>query len=386
MNKEIFLFAGEKSGDLLGGFLYQALQNQLPNYHFTGVVGPEMRTAGMEGILRTEEFELLGFSEILSSLPKLWKQFRIVRDYILKNRPEATILIDYPGFNLKMAKSLRKHHYQGKIIQYISPTVWAWGKKRADKMAQTLDLLLTIYPFEQECFSNTPLNVKYVGNPLKEIIQKHSYIQDWASLFGIEDTSHLIAIFPGSRKGEIELNLPYQLKVAELLKKKDPSVTFAISCAHEKILPVMHRMLQSNSLKLNRDIFLLPKAYCYELMKDCRSALAKSGTVTLELALHKCPTVVMYKLSLLNRIIAQYLLRLNLPHYCIVNILANKKVYPELIEKGLSSSALFAELQKINVDGQARQTCIEECEQLAALFQGTDASDQAADAIKRLLC
>src|ERR1700733_12181936 len=118
MTKEIFLFAGEKSGDLLGSFLYQALQDQLPNYHFTGVAGPEMRAAGMEGLLRTEEFELMGFSNILSSLPKLWKQFHVVRDYILKNRPEAVVLIDYPGFNLKMASSLRKHGYQGKVVQY----------------------------------------------------------------------------------------------------------------------------------------------------------------------------------------------------------------------------------------------------------------------------
>lgn len=384
--REIFLFAGEKSGDLLGGFLYQALQDQLPNYHFTGVAGPEMRAAGMEGILRTEEFELMGFSDILSSLPKLWKQFHIVRDYILKNHLEAVVLIDYPGFNLRMASSLRKHGYQGKIIQYISPTVWAWGKKRVKTMTQTLDLLLTIYPFEQKCFSNTCLNVKYVGNPLKEIIHKHRYVSDWASLFGIEDTRNLIAIFPGSRKGEIELNLPYQLKAAEMLRKKDPSVIFAISCAHEKILPVMHQMLRPNSLKLNRDIFLLPKTYCYELMKDCRSALAKSGTVTLELALHKRPTVVIYKLSRLNRIIAQYLLRLNLPYYCIVNILANKKVYPELIERGLSSSTIFAEFQKINTDSQERQACIDECESVSSLFHGIDASEQAACAIKGLLC
>ncbi|HEY4831697.1 MAG TPA: lipid-A-disaccharide synthase, partial [Waddliaceae bacterium] len=220
----------------------------------------------------------------------------------------------------------------------------------------------------------------------KEIVQKHRYIHDWASLFGIADTRNLIAIFPGSRRGEIQLNLPYQLKVAEMLKKKDPSVTFAISCAHEKILPAIHQMLQPNSLKLNRDIFLLPKAYCYELMKDCRTALAKSGTVTLELAIHKRPTVVMYKLSLLNRIIAQYLLRLNLPHYCIVNILANKRVYPELIEKGLSPSKILTELQKINVDGQARLTCIDECGYVSSLFQGIDASEQAARAIKGQLC
>src|SRR5690606_11682232 len=141
-------------------------------------------------------------------------------------------------------KSLRKHGYKGKIIQYISPTVWAWGKSRIEKMVDTLNLLLTIYPFESACFESTSLNVKYVGNPIREIVQKHRYVDGWANLFGIEDTRNLVAIFPGSRKGEIQLNLPYQLKVAEMMKKKDPSIVFAISCAHEKILPVMHQMLK----------------------------------------------------------------------------------------------------------------------------------------------
>lgn len=386
MNREIFLFAGEKSGDLVGSFLFQALQEQLPHYTFTGVAGPEMRAAGMEGILRTEEFELMGFSEILTSLPKLWKQFHMVRNHILDTQPEAVVLIDYPGFNLKMAASLRKHRYQGRIVQYISPTVWAWGKHRAKKMVETLDLLLTIYPFENDYFANTSLNVKYVGNPVKEIIQRHRYVNDWAGLFGIEDTRNLIAIFPGSRKGEIALNLPYHLKVAEMMKKQDPSTTFAISCAHEKIVPVMHEMLRCNSLKLNKDLFLLPKAYCYELMRDCRSALAKSGTVTLELALHKKPAVVMYKLTLLNRLIARYLMRLNLPHYCIVNILANKTIYPEFIEKGLSPSKLYASLRELTKDGKARQACVDECAKISKILQNTDASEQAASAIKELLC
>lgn len=386
MTQEIFLFAGEKSGDLLGSFLFMALQRHFPNYTFNGVAGPEMRSAGMEGIMRTEEFEMMGFSDIVLSLPKLLRQFRTIRNHILKTKPSAVVLIDYPGFNLKMAKALRKHGFKGKIVQYISPTVWAWGKERIGKMVETLDLLLTIYPFESTCFENTPLNVQYVGNPIKEIIQKHRYVDGWANLFGIEDTRNLIAIFPGSRKGEIQLNLPYQLKVAEELKKQDPSSVFAISCAHEKIMPLMHQMLKANSLKLNKDIFLLPKAYCYELMRDSKSALAKSGTVTLELALHKRPTVVMYKLSLLNRIVAQYLLKLNLPHYCIVNILANKTVFPELIEKGLSSEALFEYLQKLNSEGPERQACIEDCNQISTILQGSDASEKAADAIKALLC
>lgn len=169
------------------------------------------------------------------------------------------------------------------------------------------------------------------------------------------------------------------------MKKKNPNLVFAISCAHEKIMPVMHPMLRNVSLKLHQDLFLLPKTYSYELMRDCRSALAKSGTVTLELALHQTPTVVLYKLTWLNRFIAKYLLRLNLPHYCIVNILSNQTVYPEVIEKGLSAQNLYKKLMPLNGHTEERRQCIEKCQELDQLLQNKDASRQAALAVRELI-
>ena len=385
MSKTFFLFAGEKSGDLLGRALLKTFKKQFPDRSFFGVGGPEMRTEGMKCLLRTEEFEIIGFSDILRSLPRLRKQFQIIRDHILKTKPEVVLFIDYPGFNLRMAKSLRKQGYKGRLVQYISPTVWAWGKHRIQKMADTLDLLMTIYPFENAHYSRTSLNVKYVGNPIKEIISEHHYDDDWHKLFGIKDPKNLIALFPGSRKGEIQLNLPYQLKAAALLKQENPDLCFAISCAHDKIMPIIHYILKDIPLKFNKDIFLLPKSYAYELMRDCRSAIAKSGTVTLELALHRCPTVVIYKLTLLNRLIAQYVLRLNLPHYCIVNILCGKTVFPEIIEKGLTPKAIVTELRKLTEDTEERKTCLHECERLPSILLENNASEHVSNAIKELI-
>lgn len=385
MKKSLFIFAGEKSGDLLGSHLLSALAQKLPHYSLQGVGGPEMRALDFECVMRTEEFEIMGFSEVFRSLPKLKRQFQFIRNHILQEKPEGVVLIDYPGFNLKMANSLRKHGYSGKLIQYISPTVWAWGKQRTEQMEKTLDLLLTIYPFEADCFKDSSLSVKYVGNPIKEIVNKHSYDEDWAKLFGIKDPENIIALFPGSRKGEIQLNLPYQLKAAELLKKEDPALRFVVSCAHEKIMPVMHKIMQENLLKLNHDLFLLPKSYSYELMRDCRSAVAKSGTVTLELALHKCPTVVMYKLTLLNRLIAQYFMKLKLPHYCIVNILEGKTVFPELIAKGLSSQAIFNHLKPLNENTEERRVCIENCQKLPDILLENHASENASHAVSEIL-
>ena len=385
MSHSLFLIAGEKSGDMLGRSLIKALKDQLPGCKFTGVGGQEMRKEGLNCVLRTEDFELHGFSDIAWSLPKLIKQFKAIQNWILSEKPDAVIFIDYPGFNLRMAKSLRKKGYRGKLVQYVCPTIWAWGPKRKQKMEETLDLVLSIYPFEPAYFEKSPLKIEYVGNPVKKIVQEYKYDESWHTLFGIKKTDNLIAIFPGSRKGEIQRNLPYQLKTCELMKKENPNLIFAISCAHEKIMPVMHPMLRNVSLKLHQDLFLLPKSYSYELMRDCRSALAKSGTVTLELALHQTPTVVLYKLTRMNRLIAKYLLRLNLPHYCIVNILSEQTVYPEIIEKGLSAQNLYKRLTSLNDNTEERRQCIEKCKEINNILLDKDASKQAALAVQELI-
>jgi len=385
MSNEIFLFAGEKSGDLLGKQLLKSLKKHLPDHSFVGVGGTEMRSEGIDCWMRMEEFQVMGFTDVILALPKIIKQFYALRKRILNTNPEAVILIDYPGFNLRMAQALRKKGYQGKIVQYISPTVWAWGKARIQKMIQSLDLLLCIYPFEESFWEKHPLSAQYVGNPIKETVQTHKYQNNWRKTFGIPDSENLIALFPGSRQREVQRHLPLQLEAAEKLKAQYPDAKFVISCAHKEIIPVMEKMLDHNSLNLHQDIFLLPKDFSYELMRDSRTAIAKSGTVTLELALHKRPTAVMYHVAGLNYFIAKYLLKLNLPYYCIVNILREKEVFPEMIEKGLSVPNIVRNVTKLHEESPERYACIEDCSKLISFLSETDASNTAAKAIAKLL-
>lgn len=380
----IFMFAGELSGDMHGARLLRALKTKM-NYRIaTGVGGPSMRAQGLAGSLSMEDFDVMGFSDVLWELPRLRKQFNQLRDYILDTSPEVSIFVDSPSFSLRMASKLRQDGYKGKIVQYICPTVWAWGKHRIGQMADNLDLLLTIYPFEANLFSNTSLKVQYVGNPLQEVIREHRYDSNWQKLFGIKQTQDLIALFPGSRTAEIGRNLPKQLEAAKLLQKDNPGASFAISCAHEHNMELVQNILRKSQLKQNREVFFVPRIYSYDLMRTCRSAIAKSGTVTMELMLHKCPTVVVYELTILNRLIAKYILRLNLPHYCIVNILAGKRVYPELIEKGFNPENLYNHLKSLHIDGQSREQCISDCQKIHALLKEENASELAASAVAGL--
>lgn len=378
MTKKFFIFAGESSGDLHGSHLMRALHP----YQFVGVGGPAMRAQGLDCLIPMEEFQVMGFSDVIRSLPTLWSHFYRVRDAILDLKPDGVILIDYPGFNLRMATHLRQKGYQGKLIQYICPTVWAHGKERIETMVKTLDLLLTILPFESAYFAHTPLKVKYVGHPLIETVGTYAYKNNWKEQVGIYEDPAILAIFPGSRVGEVQRNLPIQLQAASQLQKRHPYISLGLSYSQDDLLPVIQDVVHQSHVK---NVHFVPKTMTYELMRDCHTAIAKSGTVTLELALHKRVSLITYKLSRLNYWIAKYFLRVQLPHYCLVNILAKKEVYPELIDKTISPEHLFDRLDGLYKDADARQRIASDCEQIRAQLGNRNAHDEAARAIKELM-
>ena len=198
---DLFISAGELSGDLHGAKLVEELLKAHPKLKIAAVAGPKMRAMKIKPYFRMETLSVMGFVDVFFSLHKIIKQFYAVRRKILELQPKAVLLIDYPGFHLRLAESLKKKGYQGKIIHYICPTVWAWGKKRIFQMAKNLDLLLTIFPFEPQYFSKTNLPVRYVGHPLISQMQPT-----------ILERKKILALFPGSREAQIEKNLPLQLK------------------------------------------------------------------------------------------------------------------------------------------------------------------------------
>lgn len=371
---KIFLFAGEQSGDLHGKNLLDALKQQLPDHSFYGVGGPEMRKNGLDAIIPMEAFQVMGFTDVFKALPKLYQQFRIIKKNLIKNPPEAIILIDYPGFNLRLAKALRKAGYSGKLIHYISPTVWAWKKGRINHLAKTLDLLITIYPFEQKYFAHTPLQTCFVGHPLVTTVNSYTYRQD----INIPQAADYLAIFPGSRPHEIKANLPLQLETAREFLKTNPHFHIIISQAREDLAPLIQHVLTSfNDLSPT-----LVQGSSYEIMQKATLAIATSGTVTLELALHKVPTIVTYALTPLNYFIGSYIFRIRLPFYCIVNIICSKKVFPEFVHKNFLKEDLIASLNNLY---EYRNDCRQECQSIKDLLTQKDASLYAANEITSLI-
>jgi lipid-A-disaccharide synthase len=356
---DLFIAAGELSGDVHGANLIEALLQLNPELKIGAVAGPKMRKLPIQTLFRMEDLKVMGFTDVIKAFPKLIRMFFSIRNQILKLNPKGVIFIDYPGLHLRLERSLRKKGFQGKLIHFICPTVWAWGKKRIPIMAENLDLLLTIFPFEKECFSHTKLKVEYVGHPLTLPIHEFHPQNKFSG--------KILAIFPGSRKAEIEKNLPLELQVARKLKAIDPSLQIAISKTQYEIDAP--------------DAIVVEPEDHYELMRSCHLAIATSGTVALELALHKTPTVVCFAIDKRDIFIAQKIFKIHLPFYAMPNIIAETQVFPELFGPHFTEDNLFFFAQKFLNDESARKACLRECERVQKILGTAAASERAASLI-----
>lgn len=358
---DLFLLAAEPSADLQGAKLVEELLKIDPGLRIAAVAGPHMRQLPIKTLFPMENLQVMGFIDVLMAMPKIVKQFFMIRNTILKLNPKSVVCIDYPGFNLRLAKSLRKKGFTGKLVHYICPTVWAWGKKRIPMMEKNLDLLLTLFPFEKNCFSKTKLHVEHVGHPLIHAIPQT-----------IKKREKILAIFPGSRSHEIQRNLPLQLAVAKKIKIQDPSIDIAISISS------LDKEQQIRCISKDFPCRLILPEKQYELMETAQLALATSGTVTLELALHNTPTIVNYAIRPIDLFLAQKIFRINLPFYCIVNIIASKEIFPEFFGPRLTEETLYAAANELWANQKTQRSCQQGCQEVRFLLTDRNASQQAA--------
>jgi lipid-A-disaccharide synthase len=380
---DLFLFAGEDSADLHGALLIEALRKKRPELQISGVGGPKMRQAKMVSWLLMEDFHVMGFLDIFFSFWKLMRQFFYLRKRILQENPPICVFIDYPGFNLRLETSLRKKGYLGKLVHYISPSVWAWKKNRIYTLEKSLDLLLTIFPFEKECYQATKLPVIYVGHPLiKKIAKVQTDLGKISTKKQCKKT--LIGIFPGSRKKEIGRNLPIQLQACENLYQKQKNISFVVSIANPKWDIFIRHILQKSSIPISSFYFSSGEEH-YFFMPDMKMAFAKSGTINLELALFEVPTIVTYGITKIDLFLAQKVLKICLPYYCIVNIIAQREVFPELYGPNFTLENLLEQADLFLNDEEKRQKCKEECREVKRKLTDLDASENSATILLEML-
>ncbi len=364
-----YIIAGEASGDLHGSNLIHALKrlDQAAQIRCWG--GEKMQEAGGELIRHYRELAFMGFSEVLMNLGTIFRNLRFCKKDILQHQPDVLVLIDYPGFNLRIAKWAKKHGL--KVVYYISPQVWAWKENRVRMMKRCIDKMLVILPFEKEYFQNNwNWEVEYVGHPLVEVIEKHRQQSQPEKL----SDKPIIALLPGSRKQEILKKLPVMLEVS----RSFPDHRFIVAKAPGADETFYKALLQGF------DNVSSVSGKTYDLLLQANAALVTSGTATLETALFAVPEVVCYKGSFLSYQIGKRVVKVK--YISLVNLIMDKPVLKELIQHDLTVTNLKNELHSLLYDNNKIATLKKDYSELKdILSRGGNASAKAAASIYHFL-
>lgn len=328
MNR-IFIIAGEVSGDTHGAGLLRELKLLEPDIKVIGLGGPKMREVIGEGIEDwVETAGVVGLWEVLKMYRYFKEKMDAVLDSILEQKPEAVILVDYPGFNLRLAKALRLGGYKGRILYYISPQVWAWKKGRVKTMAQVLDLMICIFPFEKEFYEKSGLRTEFSGHPMVDRVV--TLRRDWKREPG------LVGWFPGSRLNEVRRLFPLMMDAAKAIKLAVPNARFAVSAANETLAGHMRVMADEHGMPEAKR--WIETGTVYDLMQRAEAGAVASGTATLEAACFGLPYTLIYNVAWPTYIAAKIVVRIK--HLGIVNILARREVVKELVQGALSPDTL----------------------------------------------
>lgn len=381
------IIAGEASGDRHAAALVRALREAGENeFHFFGMTGREMRAEGVEEIVRADELSLTGLLEVGRALPVFWRVFRRLRDEAARRKPDAAILVDYPEFNLPLAKALRKRGV--KVIYYISPQLWAWRAYRVRRMRRDVDLLLTILPFEKEWYAARSFHkVEFIGHPLAGEIhaptreERETLRRDFAARHALDSSQPIIAFLPGSRRKELKLNLPPMLDAAAIILNENPSAQFVIPLASTRSLEEAKTHLDALAPNVREKLRVVHHA-TRETLAIADVAAVASGTATLEAALANAPLVIVYKETFINWHTLGRLIRV--PHYGLPNLIAQSRIVPELMQNDFNGATLARELLKLlepHANARARAALRRAVSQLGS----GGATRRAAETILRFL-
>jgi lipid-A-disaccharide synthase len=364
----LYLIAGEVSGDLHGASLARNLQQQCSTLSLRGMGGDRMAAAGVELAQHIAGVSFMGFVEVIEHLPTIWRLFRKIEADLLAFRPNALILIDYPGFNLRMARFARKHGIP--VVYYIAPQVWAWNAGRTRRMKQLIDLLVVILPFEPAFFASYGLKAHFVGHPLLDVLPPAA--SEHRGPETLQAVKPRVALLPGSRKQELRRMLPVMLEVARQRTDCEFVVALAPNLKPDQTLPQ----------DLPPHISWI-QGTTYDLLASVDAALVTSGTATLETGLMAVPQVVCYRGSWLSYQIARRLIRV--PYISLVNLILNRPAVPELIQQNLTVQRLAAQLDSLLTDGQRRSQMLADYAELREKLQHRGASGRAAGLILEFL-
>ena len=355
--------AGEASGDLHAAGVARALVADKAPYDLTGIGGDEMRAAGVKLIEHAERLAVMGFVEVLKHIPLHYRLARELERRIRSGRVALVVLIDYPGFNMKIAAAARAAGVP--VLYYITPQVWAWGEKRLRELARTITKAAVILPFEEALLREHGIDATFVGHPLLDRARTMPGRAEARRSLGVGDGDRVLALFPGSRAQEIARHLDLFVETARELQRRDPSLKVVVSAApHVEIAPA-------------RCPYPLVRSASFAVLRAADAAMCKSGTTTLEAAVAGCPLVVAYRTSAITYAAAKRLVRI--PRIGLVNVVADREVAPEFVQDALVPARVADVLAELLDPASARRArMVLELDRVRALLGAPGAADRVA--------
>ena len=343
MGARVLISAGEASGDLYAAALVEALHRRNPDLEFFGCAGPRMQRAGVRAVVDAASIAVVGLVEVITHIPRIWREYRKLLRAAAEQRPDIAILTDSPDFHLRLARRLKKSGVP--VIWLIAPQVWAWRKGRLPMMRRTIDQLLCIFPFETEFFISNGIDAVYLGHPLTRMVQASASRTDLRKRYGVPDGVPLVALLPGSRKGEADRHLPILLETVDRITKAglEPAPKFFLAVPPGLNL---REPISGSSIQLQ-------EGQTWDVLACSDLALAASGTVTIEASLLGTPMITFYRVNNLSWWMGRHLVKV--PFYSMVNLVAGRRIVPEFIQDEMTAARLAKEALRLLSDEAARQ-------------------------------
>ena len=374
--RRILIIAGEASGDLQAAHLVKSLKSINPNIEIFGLGGNQMKAQGVEIIYDIVELAVVGFVEIIKHLATFKKIFTKLVTLLDRRRPDIVILVDYPGFNLRFARCAKEKNIP--VIYYISPQIWAWGKKRIEEIKKYVDRMVVIFGFEEELYKEAGMKVSFTGHPLLDIAKPAWKKEATLKHLHLRHNSIKISLLPGSREKEVRRHLPEMFKACEKIKKRLPNVEFILSRRKELDRSIYNNIISHSTIKPHS---LENKPY--EIMDISDLVIVSSGSATLETAIMQKPMVIIYKTSFITWLLARGMIKI--PDIGLVNVVAGKRIVPELVQFQVNASNIAKESLKILENKKMQEGIKHDLQKVKEKLGEKGAADRAAHLIQKLL-
>jgi lipid-A-disaccharide synthase len=376
-SKKILLVAGEVSGDLHGSHLVEAIHCIDPEIQFLGVGGEGLKRVGMKLLYHSQSLSVVGITEVFAKLGSILKALRTLKRSLEREKPDLVILIDFPEFNLLLARIARRRGIP--ILYYISPQIWAWRPKRIKLIARLVKKMLVLFPFEVPLYEAAGVDVEWVGHPLLDIVKPTLPKERAFHQFGLDPKRRTVGLLPGSRLHEIERLLPPLLASAHLLQKEIPDLQFVIPLAPG--IPKTTLSFHMNNISVPVKVV---EGFTYDVMNLCELLITASGTATLEGAILGKPMIIIYKVSFPSYWVGRALIRVD--HIGLVNLVAEKEIAPELIQKDVHPQRIADEAFRILRDPLLSRKMTESMGEVRQKLGEPGAAQRAARIVCSMLC